>query len=937
MNTRLRIGLHLFVAAALWGAAAPVAAQPADPPRPVDPHRPLDPDLSRWRGERRAALKARALDKDAAAEFGLLVIPVDFAGERLPAAWEAARDLAPRLLDGAGSLKGYVDAASRGRLDLRLVLSPLVHLPGPPGDYSDLGRLGFTRTRLLAQQALAEAAALGVPFAAADRDGADGLPGSPDDDGEVDGVLILHAEAGWEGEPAGVVVPLQYFLEEPVVQSGTAAAVYAVASLRSGLGIWAHETAHLFGLDDRYDIFLPGTGEATARGGLGAFSLMAGGARDGAGDHAPALPDAESALQLGWRDERVLIGQSDGPQVLPAGVVWRLPAGPLNPGQWFLLERRGGTPPWDPVLPDPALVICHVDGDLPDDAQSALGTRHLRVRLVEADGDQDVAAGLAAGDAGDAFSAVAGPVDWDAGTSPSSHGYLGPSGVACTLSQDGDELSVAWATAGHRLALSLRLVPAPGDTVVDLLVRDPDLASTPLAITLGLDGGATPWGEFAPGASAVTRELVQAAPGAWRPATPVRWLPAGDPPAGAATTFVVELRRDGAVLGSETRRWLWRQADDPFVTTDWPGDWEVQADGGTTWHLWDMALPSPVLACTDAAAVTPVDWPDVTYGVGDEAVLVSPPWRGEGRALRIVHALDAQLWSPGLGADGAVLEALAPDGTIVALVPAGGYPGAMARDVDNPLFGRPAFVGPGELLADDRPLWRADVIPLPAALADGARLRLRFASDPLWRGRGWLVADLALVPAEDAERPCRAAWDPVADGLLVTWPWGTPSTLAVEFSLDRGGTWVTVWEGTPPAGPAAGQHFVPAGQMLVPAGAAATRALVRARLGLPLGEVATPAAVHAPATPAAAALGLPTPNPGRGPIFLPVSLATGTARLAIHDLRGRRVRAWDLAAGDFVVAWDGRDDRGRRLPAGVYIVRLEHGGSIMTRKATLVR
>ena len=91
-------------------------------------------------------------------------------------------------------------------------------------------------------------------------------------------------------------------------------------------------------------------------------------------------------------------------------------------------------------------------------------------------------------------------------------------------------LSVAWATAGHRLALELRLVPAPGDTVVDLLVRDPDLASVPLAITLGLDGGDTPWGEFAPGTTAVSRDLVESAPGEWRPATPIRWLPAGDPP-----------------------------------------------------------------------------------------------------------------------------------------------------------------------------------------------------------------------------------------------------------------------------------------------------------------------------------------------------------------------------------------------------------------------
>ncbi len=931
MTTRLRICLHLAVAAALWGAASSVTAQTADP------HRPDDPALAAWREGRRAAMKARALDKDSPAEFGLLVIPVDFDGERLPAAWEAARDLAPRLLEGRGSLAGYVAEASRGRLSLRLVLAPLVHLPGLPRDYSDLGLQGFFNTRMLAQQSLWEAAEAGVPFAAADRDGADGVPGSPDDDGEVDGVLILHAESGWEGDPAGVVVPLQYFLEYPVVESGTAARNYAVASLHSGLGIWAHETAHLFGLDDRYDVFLPGTGEATARGGLGAFSLMAAGARDGADDDAPALPDAESSLLLGWRDERVLVGRGPGPEILPAGEVWRLPAGPLNPGQWFLLERRGGTPPWDPLLPEPRLVVYHVDGDLPDDAQSALGTRHLRVRLVEADGDQDVAAGLVAGDAGDAFSAGAGPVSWNAATTPSSHGYLGPSGVACTLMQDGDELRVDWATTGHRLTLELRIVPAPGDTLVDLVVRDPDLSSGPFAVTLAIAGGASPWGEFAPGVAAVGRELSETAPGEWRPATPVRWLPAGEPPAGATTAFVTELRRDGDVLGSESRQWLWREADAPFSTADWPGDWEVLADGGTTWHLWGGDLPSPVLACTDAAATSPAVWPEVTYQNGDEAILISPSWRGSGRALRVIHALDAQLWSPGLGADGAVLEAVALDGSIVALEPAGGYPGAIARDVDNPLFGRPAFIGPGTLLAGDSPLWRADVVPLPDALDDGGRLRLRFASDPLWRGRGWLIADLALVPAADAERPCRAVWDRQYDGLMVTWPWETPTMLAVEFSLDRGGNWTTAWEGTPTAGPSAGSYFVPAQRLAVPGGAAAARALVRARLRVPVGEVATPAAYYDSPSPEAATLGWPTPNPGCGLIRLPVSLAAGMARLTIHDLRGRRVRTWTLATGDYLVAWDGRDDEGRRLAAGAYIVRLEQAGSVMTRKATLVR
>ena len=41
----------------------------------------------------------------------------------------------------------------------------------------------------------------------------------------------------------------------------------------------------------------------------------------------------------------------------------------------------------------------------------------------------------------------------------------------------------------HIEPLDLRFVPAPGDTLVDVLVRDPDLATGPLAITLSIAGG----------------------------------------------------------------------------------------------------------------------------------------------------------------------------------------------------------------------------------------------------------------------------------------------------------------------------------------------------------------------------------------------------------------------------------------------------------------
>jgi FlgD Ig-like domain len=81
------------------------------------------------------------------------------------------------------------------------------------------------------------------------------------------------------------------------------------------------------------------------------------------------------------------------------------------------------------------------------------------------------------------------------------------------------------------------------------------------------------------------------------------------------------------------------------------------------------------------------------------------------------------------------------------------------------------------------------------------------------------------------------------------------------------------------------------------------------------------------------------PNPSRGQVTLSIETRqAGGQRLEVQDVAGRTVRhlqAGEYAAGLRQLAWDGRDDQGRTLPAGVYRVAA-YGTSGAGRATTLI-
>ena len=85
----------------------------------------------------------------------------------------------------------------------------------------------------------------------------------------------------------------------------------------------------------------------------------------------------------------------------------------------------------------------------------------------------------------------------------------------------------------------------------------------------------------------------------------------------------------------------------------------------------------------------------------------------------------------------------------------------------------------------------------------------------------------------------------------------------------------------------------------------------------------------------------PGPNPARGPVTLRFTLPRGMrVRLGVYDASGRRVR--ELAsgaqpAGEHSMAWDLRDEGGRSVSTGLYLVRLEAEGRTLTRTVVALR
>ncbi len=103
------------------------------------------------------------------------------------------------------------------------------------------------------------------------------------------------------------------------------------------------------------------------------------------------------------------------------------------------------------------------------------------------------------------------------------------------------------------------------------------------------------------------------------------------------------------------------------------------------------------------------------------------------------------------------------------------------------------------------------------------------------------------------------------------------------------------------------------------------------------------AEIPSPELPARFELGPGFPNPFNPTVTLSFALpgpGAASVRLAVFDARGARVAELvddRLRAGLYRAVWDGRDEGGRPVASGVYLIRMETDGFGATRAVTLAR
>lgn len=322
---------------------------------------------------------------------------------------------------GTGSVHDYFNDVSLGKYDLDGDILAWRRAANPMNFYASDGfglnpNLGVGHNAGWLVQELVAALDSTVDFSRYDLDG----------DGYVDALWVLHSGQGgeydtriptnlwshqssltswgipayktrtpWPGHP-GQFIRINRYIMTPEFSSQHPGEL-------SEIGTFCHEHGHTLGLPDLYDT------SNSPYPGVGNWDLMAGGVYGGDGHHAntPVQPGAWSRARLGWVPPVNLA--AEGPVSLPPTEtspaslkIWS----EGSPGdEYYLLENREPLG-WDQFLPGGGLVVWHaddaiIDAEIPYNRVESFPVFGLRI--IEADGLDQLYQGVNRGDAGDPY------------------------------------------------------------------------------------------------------------------------------------------------------------------------------------------------------------------------------------------------------------------------------------------------------------------------------------------------------------------------------------------------------------------------------------------------------------------------------------------------------------------------------------------------------
>jgi M6 family metalloprotease-like protein len=278
-----------------------------------------------------------------------------------------------------------------------------------------------------------------VDFGQFDNDGPDGIPNSGDDDGVVDVVQFILPEIGGECGGRGIwahkhrldglrIGGSAYQTNDlspsgrPIVVNpyhtvgGVGGDTCQDTAETMGIGTAAHELGHGLGLPDLYD-----TGGQTE--GIGEWGLM--GSANYRSLYSPGHLSAWSKERLGWVFVRELVRRGSyslGPVVSGDTVFLIRPKGANPRGEYFLLENKQALGSDSANMLHPSrragpklggLLVWHIDSAKiavagPPVANAVNSGAIHGVRLLQADGRNDLETRSNRGDAGDPYPGLTG-------------------------------------------------------------------------------------------------------------------------------------------------------------------------------------------------------------------------------------------------------------------------------------------------------------------------------------------------------------------------------------------------------------------------------------------------------------------------------------------------------------------------------------------------